>query len=387
MKLTADAVIVGGGVMGCSILYNLAARGMKDLVLLERDVLGSGSTGRSQAICRMHYSNAVTARMAWQSLDVYRNFDEIVGGPSGFVRTGYLVVVGPEDRKALEDNVSMQIALGIKTAVVSPADVEEIAPMLEVKDAGGLAYEPESGYADPYRVTATYARRSRELGAQIYMRTPATEIEITGGKVSAVATENGRTETSIAIIATGPWSKHVFARMGMDIPLGTARHQVITIRRPEDAIPTHPAVGDIAQEFSFRPDSNNLTLIGAGEDDADPDTYNQGVDMEVVEDTFGKLVRRMPAISRGYFRGGWSGLFTVTPDWHPILDRVEDIKGLYCAVGFSGHGFKLAPMVGITMAELILEGRASTVDITPLRMSRFKEGDTLRSRYRYNVLA
>ena len=136
--------------MGCSILYNLAARGMRDAVLLERNVLGSGSTGKSQAICRMHYSNRVTAHMAWESLKVLRNFSEVVGGASGFVETGYLLVAGPEDRKPLEDNVSMQRHLGIATGMVSPEDVQEIAPMLDVTDAAGLAWEPESGYADPY---------------------------------------------------------------------------------------------------------------------------------------------------------------------------------------------------------------------------------------------
>ena len=200
-------------------------------------------------------------------------------------------------------------------------------------------------------------------------------------------TAQGTIETPIAIIATGPWSKQIFARIGLEVPLATVRHQVIGIRRPEDAIPTHPIVGDIAQQISFRPDSSGLTFIGAGEDDAEPDDYDQAVDMKVVDDAFGKLVHRMPAMSDGFFRGGWSGLFTVTPDWHPILDVIEGIRGLYCAVGFSGHGFKLSPMIGATMADLILDGRPKTADITPFRMGRFEDGELLRSRYRYSVLA
>ncbi len=392
MQGTANAVIIGGGVMGCSILYNLAARGMRDLVLLEKDVLGAGSTGKSQAICRMHYSNRLTAQMAWESLKVYRDFGEVVGGSSGFARTGYLVVVGAEDRQALDDNISMQRSLGINTGLVSHEDVGEIAPMLNVEDAAGLAFEPESGYADPYLTARSYAIRAGELGAQVHTRTPATDIEITGGRVSAVVTEQGRIETPNAIIASGPWSSRFFAKLGLpgvDVPLATIRHQVVAIRRPEDQIPSHPIVGDIAQQFSFRPDPTNLTLIGIGEDEADPDTYNQAVDMEVVGEAFGKLVHRMPAAADGLFRGGWSGLFTITPDWHPVLDSFvgEGIQGLYCAVGFSGHGFKLAPMIGVTMAELVMEGRSSTIDISPLRMGRFREGDLLTSRYRYNVLA
>ena len=387
MQSTADAVIIGGGVMGCSILCNLAVRGVRDTVLLERDVLGSGSTGKSQAICRMHYSNRITAEMAWKSLAVYQDFGEAVGGHAGFVKTGYLLVVGPEDREALEDNVSMQRDLGINTSLISPEDVEEIAPMINVRDVAGLAYEPESGYADPYLVTASYATRSRDLGAKVLAGTPAIDIEIAGGRVRSVTTGRGTIETPVAVVATGPWARDTFSKLGVDIPLETTRHQVIAIRRPEDIIPTHPIVGDIAQEISFRPEHTDLTLIGVGDAAADPETYDQGVDMAIAADAFTKLVRRMPGMSQGYFRGGWSGLFTVSPDWHPIIDRVEGIEGLYCAAGFSGHGFKLAPMVGIAMSELILEGQARTVDISPLAMDRFREGRALRSRYRYGVLA
>ena len=387
MRNTADAVIIGGGVMGCSILYNLAAAGMRHVVLLEQDVLASGSTGKSQAICRTHYSNQVTAQMAWKSLDVLKNFESITGGSSGFVRTGYLVTVGSEDRQALADNVSMQRALGINTSTVSREDVEALAPMVKVEDTEGLAYEPESGYADPYLVTTSYARKARELGAEVHVNVRVLDIEIGDGGVTALITDDGRIETPIAVIATGPWSARLLAKLGLELPLTTIRHQVVGFRRPEHLIPAHPTVGDIAQRSSFRPESTNLTLVGAGEDYADPDSYHQGVDMSSVEESFDKLVRRIPDMSQGFFRGGWSGLFTVTPDWHPILDRVEGIRGLYLAVGFSGHGFKLSPMVGVVMAEMVLEGRARTIDLSPLRLSRFAEGDLLHSRYSYNVLA
>ena len=387
MRKTAETVIIGGGVMGCSTLYHLARLGMKDVVLLEQDVLGSGSTGRSQAILRMHYSNPITAAMAWESLKVFRDFDEVVGHPSGYVKTGYFLIVGPEDRGPLEENVAMQKGLGIDTRLVSPEDLEEVAPMLRANDAGGIAYEPQSGYADPYLVTTGYSQRARELGAQVYMRTPATGVQTKDGKVTGVVTAQGTIETSTVLVAAGPWSRLVFQKGGLEVPLETVRHQVIMVRRPGVLLPTHPIVGDIIQELSFRPDSADLTLIGIGEELADPDSYNQGVDPATVEEAVGKLVKRMPAMSEGYFRGGWSGLFTITPDWHPIMDRVAEIDGMYCAVGFSGHGFKLSPMIGLCMAELIAEGNARTFDITPFRMSRFQEGKPMRSRYRYNVLA
>jgi sarcosine oxidase subunit beta len=388
MKATADVVIIGGGVVGCGILYNLARLGVTDTLLLEKDVLGSGSTGRSQAICRMHYSNPVTAAMAWESLGVFTHFGEVVGGESGFVETGYLVVVAKEDRPGLERNVAMQHALGIDTMLVTAADLRDIAPMVSVSEDEAMGWEPQSGYADPHMVTTSYAARAREMGAEIALRAPANDIEISGGKVRAVVTAQGRIETPVAVVAAGPWSKGELARVGVDVPLVPVRHQIASIARPVDQLPLHPTVGDIAQSFSFRPDGSTMTLMGFGDDEvADVETYNQGVDMDTAADAMARLTRRMPAMSDAYYRGGWSGLFTTTPDWHPVLDQVPGIEGLYCAIGFSGHGFKLSPMIGVTMAELIVEGVATTIDISPLRYSRFEENDLLESSYRYRVLA
>ena len=384
----AEAVIIGGGVMGCGILYNLAERGVTDTVLLERDVLGSGSTGRSQAILRMHYSNEVTTRLAWDSLSIFRDFHEITGMPSGYTKTGYFVIVGPEDRDAMLENVAMQRAAGVDTSIVTAEDVEEIAPMVRTFDGESFAYEPESGYADPYSVTTGYANAARDRGARILSESPAVGIEITANRVTAVLTESGRIETPIAVVAAGPWSGPLLASVGVDVPLRPIRHQVVMLRRPQDVVPDHPIIGDVVNDMSPRPDAGNLTLIGVGEDEeASPDTFNQGVDMPIVEATFEKLVRRMPGMAQALFRGGWSGLFTTTPDWHPVLDRVEGIDGLYIAVGFSGHGFKLSPMIGVVMSELITQGRATSLDISEMSLSRFAEGRLMRSRYSMQVLA
>ena len=388
MKATAEAVIIGGGVMGCSILYNLAARGMANVVLLERDALASGSTSRSQVILRMHYSNEVTTRMAWESLKVFKGFQELIGSPSGYVRTGYLLIVGRDDRRALQENVAMQRSVGVDTDAVSVQDAREISPVMRFQEDEAIAYEPQSGYADPYSVTAGYARRAREMGAEVRVNTPATAIVVTQGRVTAVTTPGRRIETSIVVVAAGPWSRQLLETMGVDVPLRTVRHQVIMLKRPEDRVPDHPIIGDVVNSLSARPDAGNLTLIGVGEDEfVSPDDYNQGVDMAVVEEASASLATRVPGMSTAWFCGGWSGLFTTTPDWHPILDKVGGIDGLYCAVGFSGHGFKLAPMVGIALAELITEGRATTIDISMLRLRRFEDGDLLGSRYGVSVLA
>ena len=387
---TADAVIIGGGVMGCAIQYNLAQLGVPNTVLLERDVLGSGSTGRSQAICRMHYSNAVTTELAWQSLQVFADFDNRIGGTSGFVRTGYLVVVNEADEGGLERNVAMQQELGVPTSVVSQDDLAQVATMVTLYDDERAAWEPNSGYADPYQVTVSYAARAREAGARILMRNPAAGIETQGDRVQAVVTSAGdRIATETVIVAAGPWSKQVLAGVGVDVPLIPVRHQVATVARPVEAVPRHPTVGDISQSFSFRPEGSNFTTMGFGDDNeqSDPDVYPQGLELSEAAIARAKLARRVPGMADAYYRGGWSGLFTTTPDWHPILDAVPGVGGLYCAIGFSGHGFKLSPAIGKSVAELVVEGRARDVDLTPLRLTRFAEGDLLESSYRYRVLA
>ena len=387
---TADAVIIGGGVMGCAIQYHLARLGVANTVLLERDVLGSGSTGRSQAICRMHYSNAVTTELAWQSLQVFADFDARVGGTSGFVNTGYLVVVNEADEGGLERNVAMQQELGVPTSVVSRDDLAQVAPMVTLYDDERAAWEPNSGYADPYQVTVSYAARAREAGARILMRTPAAGIETHGDRVQAVVTADGdRIATDTVIVAAGPWSKQVLAGVGVDVPLIPVRHQIATVARPLERVPNHPTVGDISQSFSFRPDGSNFTTMGFGDDNeqSDPDVYPQGLELSEAAIARGKLARRIPGMADAYYRGGWSGLFTTTPDWHPVLDAVPGVGGLYCGIGFSGHGFKLSPAIGKAVAELVVEGRARDVDLTPLRFTRFAEGDLLESSYRYRVLA
>jgi sarcosine oxidase subunit beta len=388
MSTTAETVIIGGGVMGCSIQYYLAQLGMTHTLLLEKDVLASGSTSRSQAILRMHYSNEVTTRMAWESLKVFQSFEEQIGSSSGYTRTGYVLIVNAAQREAMAANVAMHKKIGVNVDLVSGDDIREIAPMLAVTDDEAFAYEPDSGYADPYAVTTGYARRARESGARIKSGTQVLDLEISNGRIAAVVTAKERIETANVVVAAGPWSGALLQKIGIALPLQPLRHQVVMLRRPEDRVPDHPIIGDVVYEMSARPDVGNLTLVGLGEEEyVEPDDYNQGVDMPLVEETCKRLTKRMPGMCDALYRGGWSGLFTVTPDWHPIMDRIDAIDGLYVAVGFSGHGFKESPMIGLSMAELIVHGRASSIDISMLDAKRFDENRQLQSRYGMAVLA
>ena len=354
--------------MGCSILYNLAARGLKNPVLLERDLLGSGSTGRSSGVVRMHYSNEVHARMAWQSLEIFSNFGQHIGGDCGLVETGFLIFAGEEDLPAFQANVAMQQGVGIRTSIISREDAAEIAPGF---------------YLD------AYAARARELGATLHLQDPATGVQIARDQVVAVTTAKERFETPLVVIATGPWSRPFLLKHGIDLPLQATRHEVVHLKRPMDKLPYHPGAGDIANLIYFRPESTDLTLLGNGNEEEpveDPEVYAPRPSQHFIQDVWSRLAKRVPVMAEAQYSTGYAGLYTTTPDSHPVMDRVEGIDGLYVCTGFSGHGFKLSPMVGVLMAEMILDGAATSIDISHLRISRFREGKLNQASYGFKVL-
>ncbi len=372
--------------MGCSTLYHLAELGVTDTLLVERDSLASGSTSRTQGVLRMHYSNEVTALMAWESLAAYRQFDQSVGSPSGYVQTGYLLAVPAEYGGALRRNLAMQTALGIETAEVDADRLSDLAPSVRTRDGEAYAFEPLSGYADAHLITSGYARRAEELGATVRVGARVDGVIVEGSRVVGVRVDGEVIPTGSALVAAGPWSGQLLASLGVSINLSTVRHQVLAVTRDRDLI--HPAIGDVVGDFSGRMDAPGLSLVALGEEQdlAGPDRYNRGVDQPCIEAGLRAMAERVAGMEGAGYVRGWSGLFTVTEDWHPVIDRVEGIDGLYCAVGFSGHGFKMAPAVGRAMAEIIA-GRGQTIDVRRLRLGRFAEGDLLGSSYPLRVLA
>lgn len=391
MSASADAVIIGGGVMGASVLYNLAARGVRSPILLERDTLGAGSTGRSSGAVRMHYSTEVNARLAWESLRVFQNWADAVGGDGdpAFVRTGYMVFAPAREADGFRRNIQMQRRVGIDTREVGWMEARELAPAFRLAEDESFAWEDQSGHADPSGTALAFVSRARELGAKIALETPVSEVVVDGGRVSAVRTERETYATDTAVIATGPWTSRFLRHLGISLPLTPTRHEVILIRRSETGVGHHPGGGDMANLIYFRPEADNLTLVGNGnrEEEADPDTYNQRADMDFVQDVWGRLANRIPGIEDGQLAHGYAGLYTTTPDLHPVIDRVDGIDGLYICTGFSGHGFKLAPAVGVCVAQLILDGESALVDITPLRMGRFSDGSLNATEYDFKVIA
>lgn len=389
---TADAVIIGGGVMGSSIAYALTQQGMRNVVLLEKNYLGSGSSGKSVAIVRTHYSTAITARIALKSLETFSHFAERIGGNAGFVQTGMLIVASAADQHALQHKVDFLAGLGINNRMLSTEELRELQPYLRTDDDIVAAYEPDSGYADPAGTTFAFATAARSAGATVYQGTEVTGIDVAHGSVQGVHTTKGDISSPIVICAAGPWAKRVAEMVGIDLPLQVTRHQILTIRRHAELDARHPVYADLINSTYFRPEGDTLTLVGSLENaeelgEIDPNAYNDKIDYTFIEDYSDRLCKRVPIMQGSFSQGGWAGLYTETPDAHPILDRFADPKGFYVAVGFSGHGFKLSPTIGAMMAEFVTTGSCREFDINLFRASRFAEGDIIGSEFDFNVLA
>ena len=373
MKSKADVVVIGGGVMGCSILFNLGRRGVTDTVLVEKESLGAGSTGRSSGIVRMHYSSEVNARIAFGSLETIRDFEEIVGADSGFVNAGAMFIASPEAEESFRRNIAMQQSLGIDTRVLDVQQAKEVAPHFVFDESDAICFEPQSGYADPPSVGQGFASAARGMGAEVLLDNPALDVEIVNDRVVGVETREGRVETDTVVVAAGPWSVQVMRKIGMEIPLKATRHEVFFLKRRMEVLPEHPVIGDLVNMAYMRPESPDLTLVGDVEleIEANPDDFDQKPGMDYIETMWGRVAKRAPGLGEAEYFTGYAGLYTNTPDGHPIIDKVEGIEGLYVCTGFNGHGFKESPAVGMLVAEMIVDGEATTIDISSLGLSRF----------------
>jgi sarcosine oxidase subunit beta len=391
MPRTCDLLIIGGGVMGTSIAFHLAQRAVGRVVVLEKSHVGAGSSGKSGAIIRQHYSNRLTAGMARHSLKVFENFDEIVGGPQVFTRTGLVIVVEQTDRGGLEANLAMQRELGIDTRIVSPQELLELDPNVRLGEDELAAWESEAGYVEAVQVVASLADAARREGAEVCEGVEVQQLLVENDRIVGVQTNEGRFESRSVILAAGPWAAQLGRTVGIELPVQSCRAQVALFRRPPEFGRRCATYGDFVQGIYFKPTHGEMIHVGTigGEelnDPVDPDHYNEAADGAWLPAIRQRLSRRYPAMHRGYGRGGYGALYAVTPDWHPILDRLPGIDGAYAAVGFSGHGFKLSPAVGRLMAELIVDGRTTTFDIAPLRATRFAENDLVKAAYTYGVM-
>lgn len=391
MTETTDIIIIGGGVMGTSIAYHLARRGEGRILLLERQAICSGTTGRSGAIVRQHYSNDFSIRMARESLVVFQHFDDVVGGDAGFLTTGMVVMVDEQGTAALRANVGMQQEQGVNTMLIEPHEISELAPGYSGASVALACYEPETGIADPMATTSCFASRARDYGATIREDEPVTHILTHNNHVQGVRTSRGDIHAPVVVLAANVWSVALARAIGIDLPIMATRHPMVALRRPNDfggRQGLHAVGLDLTRQIYLRPDLGGITLVGSTENvftPSDPDNYAQGLAEEEIASFRTHAGGSIPALARAVPRGGWAGIYDDTPDFHPILDRLPAYEGLYCAAGFSGHGFKLSPVVGRWMAQLILTG-SKPDDMEHFAYNRFDAGQEIRPRYSSGVL-
>jgi sarcosine oxidase, subunit beta len=391
MAVNCDILIVGGGVMGTSIAWHLARRHCGRVVLLEKSFLGAGSSGKSGAIIRQHYSNELTASMAQKSLRVYEKFDDVVGGPPVFTRAGMVLIVNEKDKLGLDANLQLQQKLGIDVRAVTGQDLAEIDPNASLKEDEVAVYESEAGYVESVQVVASYAEAARREGADIRLGVEVQSLVKQGKKIVGVETNEGRYNSGCVVLATGPWAAQLGKDIGVKLPVLACRTQVALYRRPPDFGRRSAVYCDFVQGLYFKPTHGEMIHAGsiAGEEanhPVNPDQYNEAADSDWLPGVRQRLSRRYPAMHRGYGRGGYGALYAITPDWHPIMDKIPALEGAYCAVGFSGHGFKMSPIVGQLMSELVVDGKSATLDISALRYSRFDENDLVKTPYAYGVM-
>jgi len=384
MAETADAIIIGGGVHGASLAFHLAQRGLKSLVL-ERRFIASGATGRSSGLVRLHYDLEPESRLAWESFQYFRNWAEMVGGECGFTRTGFLQFVRPQYVDQLRANVTMHQHIGIPSLVITADDVQRLAPAFKTDDMEYAAYEPESGYADPSSTTQTFLDSARRRGARLVQNCEVLGMQIKGDRVIGVQTSQGEFSSAVVVNAAGAWAAQIGQMAGLDLPVTTWQHDTMFIRRPKDLGQTHPTVIDFPNEMYFRPETGGLTLVGL--EDANPIGESPEGDTDhakpgFVERAIARICKRIPGMDRGSLHSAHGGYDGITPDQRPILGP-SGLDGFYLACGFSGTGFKIAPAVGLCMAELIVNGQAKTVNIAPFRLERFSEGKLLTGKHSY----
>jgi sarcosine oxidase subunit beta len=381
MANTADVIIIGAGVQGASLAFHLARRGVK-VVVLEKKFIAAGATGRSSGLVRMHYDTEVDARLAWESFQYFRNWKEWVGGECGFTRTGFIQIVTAEQEPALRVNVAMLQSVGIATLLITADDIRRLAPSFNTDDITIAAYEPESGYGMPSDTAGALIAAARDRGARLVAECAVTGLKLAGGKVAGVETSQGDYFAPVVVNAAGAWAGPINRMAGLDLPIDTWRHDTMFVSRPAELSGGHPTVIDFSKEMYFRPEGS-LTLVGleygnplGDSPDGDTDHALPGY----VERAIDRLCQRVPAMETGGLHSAHGGYDGITPDQHPILGAAGP-DGFYLDCGHSGTGFKTAPAVGLCMAELILDGKARAVDISPLAPGRFAEGRLVKGNY------
>jgi sarcosine oxidase, subunit beta len=386
MTDTADVIVIGAGVQGASLAFHLASRGVR-VVVVERSTVGAGATGRSSGLVRVYYDLLAEARLAWIGQAWFREWGERVGGTCGFTRTGFLWIEPADRAERVRANCASHRAMGVDSTVVDADEISRLAPGLAVGDEVA-AWEPESGYADPSMTAAGFLAAARARGARLLQDAEVTVIGVSGGRVTGVGTTRGAIDAPVIVNAAGGWAGRVGALAGLDLPIRVWRHDTGYLGVPASVARPIPVVIDLAHAMYFRPEGDDMVLVGLEDDNqigGSPDRDTADAATGFFDRAAERIVRRVPGLIDGTFRTAHSGQDGLTPDQRPMLGPAGP-DGFYLDCGHSGTGFKTAPAVGLGMAELILDGASSSVDLAPFAFDRFAAGRLLVGEHGEEVL-
>jgi sarcosine oxidase subunit beta len=373
LPAAAEVVIIGAGIMGCSIAWHLAERGLTDVVVLERDQIGRGATADAAGGIRLQFSTETNIRLSQISLDYWTNFEAQFGAGINFRQQGYLFLLTDEgEADVFRANLDLQRSLGVPARWVTPHEIAELNPAVITGDLVGGTFCPLDGWADTSTSTMGFAQAARRLGARIFEETPATGIDVRDGRIAGVIAGGRRIASPLVICCAGPQTNAVGRLAGLDLPIQPVRRMSF-ITEPFDAVPaTVPMTIEFARSLYFHPESRGF-LFGMS-DPGEPPSDNKSVDDDWMATTVEALIERAPVFEDAAVLRGWAGFYEVTPDDNPLLGRVDELDGFIVAAGFSGHGFMQGPAIGLAIGELVIDGQTRTLDLSAFRPSRFAEG-------------
>lgn len=371
MKKNAEIIIIGGGIIGTSIAYHLAQKRVKRVLLLEKGMLGEGSTSKCAGGIRVQFSTEINIRFSLESLNFWDHFEEITGLNLGFKKVGYLFLATTEEEwRIFQNTCQLQHQFGLPVELLSPLEIKYRWPFLKVDDLCGGTFCAIEGYAGPHEALSAFGQGARAGGVEIHEGTEVGEIKKEKGQFFLVKTNKGNFTAPLVVNATGPYAKIVGQLAGLEIPVEPYRRQLFfTAPFPWMADP-FPLVIDFHRSWYFRREGQGLLL--SGPKDASP-SFQTNIDYDGMVRTAENSVYRVPLLEKAEIVRGWAGLYEISPDHHAILGEVPELPGFFLANGFSGHGFQHSPAVGKVMAELLLKEKPS-LDIFSLSLERFKKG-------------
>ncbi len=373
MGKNADAVIIGGGILGLATAYELARIKFGKVLLVEKELfLGAGSTSKCAGGIRAQFSTKINIQMSMKSEEILAHFEERTGSHALFDQVGYMFLISEEkDLAGFSRAMELQRSLGLKVDWVEPKDINKLAPEVRTDDIIRATFCKEDGLADPSDLINGYASAARREGVEILLETEVTGFAIAGDSIKGIITNKGEIATPLVVNAAGPYARLIGQMANTNIPIDPERRQIVTTGALDFIPPTFPMVVDVKSGLYFHKESPGL-LLGWADKTVKPG-FDISVDPEYTDNILMRALDRVPRLETAEVSKSWAGLYETTPDHHAIIDYAQDIKGMFVVSGFSGHGLMHAPAAAMVAAEII-GGRKPSIDVTPLSLQRFAKG-------------